>query len=109
DGRARAIAREIVRGLAPPPPPPWHRRDPEPPSLDPGQLHGIPSTDPRHPFDAREVIGRVVDGSRLQEFKALYGDTLVCGFAHLHGHPIAVLANNGILFSESALKGAHFV
>ena len=57
----------------------------------------------------REVIARIVDGSRFHEFKALYGDTLVCGFAHVHGHPVAILANNGILFSESALKGAHFV
>ncbi len=72
-------------------------------------LYGIIPKDPRHPFDVREIIARIVDGSQLHEFKALYGSTLVTGFAHLHGHPIGILANNGILFSESALKGTHFI
>ena len=66
-------------------------------------------TDPRRPYDVREVIARIVDGSELDEFKALYGTTLVCGFAHIHGYPVGIVANNGILFSESALKGAHFI
>jgi 3-methylcrotonyl-CoA carboxylase beta subunit len=73
------------------------------------ELYGIVPADPRTPYDVRDVIGRVVDDSELDEFKALYGETLVCGFAHVHGFPIAILANNGILFSESALKGAHFI
>jgi 3-methylcrotonyl-CoA carboxylase beta subunit len=73
------------------------------------ELYGIVPADPRTPYDVRDVIARVVDGSQFDEFKALYGQTLICGFAHIHGFPIAVLANNGILFSESALKGAHFI
>ncbi|MCH8188227.1 MAG: methylcrotonoyl-CoA carboxylase, partial [Proteobacteria bacterium] len=70
---------------------------------------GIVPTDPRKPYDVREVIARLVDGSELDEFKALYGDTLVCGFARILGYPVGIVANNGILFSESALKGAHFI
>jgi acetyl-CoA carboxylase carboxyltransferase component len=108
DAHALRIGREIVRHLSrrtsPAPP-----RNPEPPALDPAELHGVVPRDPRQGYDVREVIGRIVDGSLLHEFKALYGDTLVCGFAHLHGMPVAIVANNGILFSESALKGAHFV
>ena len=73
------------------------------------ELYGVLPTDTRTPFDVRDVIARLVDGSEFHEFKALYGDTLVCGFAHIEGIPVAVLANNGILFSESALKGAHFI
>ncbi|HXF77920.1 MAG TPA: carboxyl transferase domain-containing protein [Usitatibacter sp.] len=73
------------------------------------ELYGIIPSDPRHPFDVREIIARLVDGSEFHEFKALYGTTLVTGFAAIHGHPVAILANNGILFSESALKGAHFI
>jgi 3-methylcrotonyl-CoA carboxylase beta subunit len=76
---------------------------------DPSELYDIVPTDSRTPYDVREVIRRIVDGSRLHEFKALYGETLVCGFARVWGYPVAVLANNGILFSESALKGAHFI
>ena len=72
-------------------------------------LYGIIPKDPRQPFDVREIIARLVDGSELHEFKALYGTTLITGFAHIHGKPVAILANNGILFSESALKGAHFI
>ena len=73
------------------------------------ELYGIVPKDPRQPFDVREIIARLVDGSDFHEFKALYGTTLVTGFAHLHGYPVGILANNGILFSESALKGAHFI
>ncbi len=82
---------------------------PEEPAEDPEGLYDVVPVDPRKPYDVREVIRRVVDGSRFQEFKALYGDTLVCGFARIWGYPVAILANNGILFGESALKGAHFV
>jgi len=84
-------------------------REPEPPLLNPAELYGIIPADPRYPFDVREVILRIVDGSHLDEFKALYGKTLVCGFAHIQGIPVGIIANNGILFSESALKGTHFV
>jgi len=84
-------------------------REPEPPALDPEELYGVIPTDVRAPYDVREVIGRIVDGSVFDEFKALYGTTLVCGFARIWGYPVAILANNGVLFSESALKGAHFI
>jgi len=79
------------------------------PHYDPLELTGIVPADPRKPFDIREIIARIVDGSELDEFKALFGSTLVCGFAHLYGYPIGIIANNGILFGESALKGAHFI
>ena len=82
---------------------------PEPPAHDPEELLGIVPADARKPFDIREVIARVVDGSRFEAFKPRYGETLVTGFAHVHGIPCGILANNGVLFSESALKGAHFV
>jgi len=81
----------------------------EEPRYDPQELYGIIPADSRKPYDVREVIARIVDGSRLDEFRQRYGATLVTGFAHIHGHPVALLANNGILFSESALKGAHFI
>ncbi len=84
-------------------------RDPEPPAYDPSDLYGIVPPDTRVPYDVREVIARIVDGSRFAEFKELYGTTLVCGFAHIMGFPVGIVANNGILFSESALKGAHFI
>jgi 3-methylcrotonyl-CoA carboxylase beta subunit len=109
DPHALEIVREIVGRLGPRTPLPWPRRPVAPPAVDPGQLLGVVSADVRKPYDAREVIARIVDGSRLDEFKQLYGATLVTGFAHIHGHPIGILANNGILFSESALKGAHFI
>jgi 3-methylcrotonyl-CoA carboxylase beta subunit len=83
--------------------------DPELPLHDPAELHGLIPGDVRQPYDVREVIARVVDGSRLDEFKARYGPTLVCGFARIWGCPVGIVANNGILFSESAQKGAHFV
>ncbi len=79
------------------------------PRYDAEEIYGIIPTDTRYPYDIREVIARLVDDSDFQEFKALYGKSLVCGFAHLHGYPIGIVANNGILFSESALKGAHFI
>jgi acetyl-CoA carboxylase carboxyltransferase component len=85
------------------------RRDIEAPVYDPDELLGIASADIKVPFDAREVIARVVDGSRFSEFKPLYGSTLVCGWAHIHGFPVGILANNGILFSDSSNKGAQFI
>ena len=83
--------------------------EPEPPLHDPAEMHGLIPADVRQPYDVREVIARIVDGSRLDEFKARYGPTLVCGFARIWGCPVGIVANNGILFSESAQKGAHFV
>ena len=109
DAHALAIVREIAATLPPPPPPPWERRDSRPPSVDTESLLGVISADVRRPWDVREAIARIVDGSELHEFKQLYGATLVTGFGHIHGHPVGILANNGILFSESALKGAHFI
>ncbi|WP_428148983.1 carboxyl transferase domain-containing protein [Brevundimonas sp.] len=84
-------------------------REPRDPALDPAELYGLIPDDVRAPYDVREVIGRIVDGSEFEEFKSLYGQTLVCGFARIWGYPVAILANNGVLFSESALKGAHFI
>ena len=120
DEHALALGRSIVANLnRKPPEPPWDRRTPEPPAIpadpDPDTgaaaagLYATVSADPRRPIDVREIIARLVDGSRFHEFKALYGETLVCGFAHLDGYPIAIVANDGILFSQSALKGAHFI
>jgi acetyl-CoA carboxylase carboxyltransferase component len=109
DRQALQLAREIVANLDGRRPPEWAVQAPRPPALDPADLYGIVPADARLPYDVREVIGRIVDGSVMHEFKPLYGETLVCGFAHLNGHPVGILANNGILFSESALKGAHFV
>jgi 3-methylcrotonyl-CoA carboxylase beta subunit len=109
DTHALAIVREIVATLGPRAPRPWDTVATEEPVLRPDELYGVVPTDLRTPYDVREVIGRVVDGSRFLEFKAEYGPTLVCGFAHVHGHPVGVVANNGVLFSESALKGAHFI
>jgi len=82
---------------------------PQPPLYPTEELNGIIPEDPRKQYDVREIIARIVDGSELQEFKALYGKTLVCGFAHIEGYPVGILANNGILFSESAIKGTHFI
>jgi 3-methylcrotonyl-CoA carboxylase beta subunit len=109
DEHALAIAREIVRHLDPPPPLPWELASTEPPALDPADLYGLVPEDFKYELDAREVIGRIVDGSRFQEFKELYGETLVCGFARIEGYPVAILANQGILFAESSQKGAHFI
>jgi len=85
------------------------RGEPRPPAYDPDELYGIIPADVRSPYEVREVIARLVDGSEFDEFKALYGATLVTGFAHVWGYPVAVLANNGVLFSESALKATHFI
>jgi 3-methylcrotonyl-CoA carboxylase beta subunit len=110
DEHALAIARGIVANLhLPAPAPPWELADPEPPAVDPADLYEHIPEDFRRQADAREVILRIVDGSRFQEFKQLYGETLVTGFAHIEGVPVGILANNGVLFAESAQKGAHFV
>ena len=110
DEHALAIARGIVRNLhARKPDPPWEIAEPEPPALDPGDLYGLIPEDFRHQVDPRELIARLVDGSRFQEFKQLYGETLVTGFARIEGFPVGILANNGVLFAESAQKGAHFI
>jgi 3-methylcrotonyl-CoA carboxylase beta subunit len=110
DEHALAIGRQIVRHLARrKPDPPWEVGEPCEPSVSPADLYGVIPADPRQSYDAREVIARIVDGSEFHEFKARYGETLVTGFARLHGYPVGIIANNGILFSESALKGAHFI
>ena len=110
DEHALALARQIVRNLhRRKAEPPWDVLPAEEPLYDPDELYGIVPTDYAKGYDVRELIARLVDGSRLHEFKQLYGETLVCGFARIEGYPVAILANNGVLFSESALKGAHFV
>ncbi len=109
DLHALAIARRIVANLNRPKQPVAELRQPLPPRHDPAELYGIVPEDNRVPYDVNEVIARIVDDSAFDPFKKLYGTTLVCGFAHIHGYPIGILANNGILFSESALKGAHFI
>jgi acetyl-CoA carboxylase carboxyltransferase component len=110
DEHALALARQIVRNLhARKPEPPWEVAEPEPPAADPGELYGLVPEDFRHQADARELIARIVDGSRFDEFKALYGETLVTGFARIEGYPVGILANNGVLFAESSQKGAHFI
>ncbi|CAN5364013.1 propionyl-CoA carboxylase [soil metagenome] len=109
DEHALAICREIVRHLDPPRPSPWELAAPEPPELDPADLYGLVPEDFRHELNVREVISRIVDGSRFHEFKELYGDTLICGFARIEGFPVAILANQGVLFAESSQKGAHFI
>jgi acetyl-CoA carboxylase carboxyltransferase component len=110
DEEALAIVRSIVANLGRAPKAlPWERTATEEPLYDATDLYGIVPDDPRHSFDVREVIARFVDGSRFHEFKANYATTLVCGFARVMGYPVGIVANNGILFSESALKGAHFI
>ncbi|MEW1659095.1 MULTISPECIES: carboxyl transferase domain-containing protein [unclassified Streptomyces] len=109
DAHALRIVRGIVGTLGDRPPLPWSVRPVEEPKADPAGLYGAVPVDSRTPYDVREVIARIVDGSRFAEFKAEYGTTLVTGFAHVHGHPVGIVANNGILFSESAQKGAHFI
>jgi 3-methylcrotonyl-CoA carboxylase beta subunit len=109
DAHALRIVRSIVGTLGPRVPRPWDVVPAEAPLADPDELYDIVPTDSRTPYDVREVIARIVDGSRLHEFKAEYGTTLVTGFARIHGHPVGIIANNGILFSESAQKGAHFI
>jgi acetyl-CoA carboxylase carboxyltransferase component len=110
DEHALALAREIVANLnGSRPALPWEPAAAEEPLHDPDELLGIVPEDYRIGYDVREVVARIVDGSRFHEFKPLYGETLVCGFGHIEGFPVGILANNGVLFSESALKGAHFV
>jgi 3-methylcrotonyl-CoA carboxylase beta subunit len=108
DVHALHLARRVVGTLnrPSPPAPPYPVREP---LHDPREIYGVVPKDVRLPYDVREVIARIVDGSELDEFKRLYGTTLVCGFARIHGYPVGILANNGVLFSESALKGAHFI
>lgn len=109
DGHALEVARRIVSNLNRVKRPELALREPAGPLYNPAELYGVIPTDTRKPYDVREVIARIVDGSEFDEFKQLYGTTLVCGFAHIFGYPVGIVANNGILFSESALKGAHFV
>lgn len=109
DTHALALARRAVRGLNRRLPQTVTWESPEPPAYDPAEITGVVPPDLRTPYDIREVIARVVDGSRFDEFKARFGETLVCGFAHVKGCPVGIVANNGVLFSESAQKGAHFV
>jgi 3-methylcrotonyl-CoA carboxylase beta subunit len=110
DEHALALGRSIVRNLNRRPPPlPWDRTTPEGPAVDPAGIYGAISADPRRPVEVREIIARLVDGSRFHDFKPRYGETLVTGFGHIDGYPVGIIANDGILFSESALKGAHFI
>jgi len=109
DEHALALARRVVAHLADRASTPWEVAAPEQPVVDPADLYGLVPEDFRHELDPLELIARIVDGSRFHEFKALYGDTLVCGFARIEGHPVGILANRGILFAESSQKGAHFV
>ena len=109
DEDALAITRDIVENFVRRREPPFEVTAPEPPEYDPAELYGIVSPDNRRQYDVREVIARIVDGSRFHEFKAGYGETLVCGFTRIWGYPVGVVANNGVLFSESALKGSHFI
>jgi 3-methylcrotonyl-CoA carboxylase beta subunit len=110
DEHALALVRQIVRNLGGRRPElPWDIAPPQPPALDPADLYGLIPEDYRQPVDPRELIARIVDGSILEEFKPLYGETLVTGFARIEGMPVGILANDGVLFAESAQKGAHFV
>lgn len=109
DAEALEIVRSIVATCGRKPPVPWDVAATEEPAIDPSELYGVVPPDSKTQYDVREVIARIVDGSRLHEFKSLYGSTLVTGFARIHGHQVGIVANNGVLFSESALKGAHFV
>ncbi|MGD9347145.1 MAG: carboxyl transferase domain-containing protein [Candidatus Aminicenantes bacterium] len=109
DSHALEIARNIVETLDPPKKFPLDMAEPEDPYYDPEEIYGIVPTDVRKPYNIKDVIARLVDGSKFQEFKELYGQTIVCGFARIMGYPVGIVANNGVLFSESAVKGAHFV
>jgi acetyl-CoA carboxylase carboxyltransferase component len=109
DQHALEIARNIVETLDPPKKFPLDMVEPEDPYYDPEEIYGIVPTDVRKPYNIKDVIARIVDGSRFQEFKELYGQTIVCGFARIMGYPVGIVANNGVLFSESSVKGAHFV
>ncbi len=109
DEHALEIVRGIVATLPMAPVPPWEVRAPRPPAEDPNGLLDVVPLDTRTPYDVREVLRRIVDASALHEFKELYGTTIVCAFAHIGGHPVGIIASNGILFSESSLKAAHFI
>ncbi len=109
DAHALQLVRQIVGTLGPREPRPWDVEPVEEPLYPPESVYEVVPPDSRTPYDVREVIARLVDGSRFAEFKPLYGPTLVTGFARLHGHPVGIVANNGVLFAESALKGAHFI
>ncbi|MEY4978845.1 MAG: hypothetical protein RLZZ352_1115 [Pseudomonadota bacterium] len=109
DLHAIALARQAVKNLNARKVPPIAITDPVPPQYPAEELYGVIPTDTRKPFDVREIIARIVDGSDFDEFKSRFGTTLVCGFARIEGMPVGIIANNGILFSESALKGAHFI
>jgi acetyl-CoA carboxylase carboxyltransferase component len=110
DEHALALARQIVGNLhGRKPEAPWETSEPQLPAADPDELYGLVPEDFRHQADARELIARIVDASRFDEFKALYGETLVTGFARIEGYPVGILANNGVLFAESSQKGAHFI
>ncbi|HTW88853.1 MAG TPA: carboxyl transferase domain-containing protein [Candidatus Binataceae bacterium] len=109
DRHALEVARSILSNLGPMPVSPIVQAQPEDPYYDPAELYGIISNDPRKPFEVREVIARLVDGSRMHEFKSRYGTSVVTGFARLFGYPVGIVANNGVLFSESALKATHFI
>jgi 3-methylcrotonyl-CoA carboxylase beta subunit len=109
DAHAIGIARRIVATLKPPRHNALNMRAPREPLFPTDGIYGVVPVDGRKPFDVRDIIARIVDGSEFDEFKKLYGQTLVCGFAHVWGFPVGIIANNGILFSESALKGAHFI
>jgi 3-methylcrotonyl-CoA carboxylase beta subunit len=103
------LVRDIVAALQWPTTSSQETRQPAPPRFDPSEIGGVVGRDLKRPYDVRDVIARLVDASEFQEFKPAYGASLVCGFAHLHGYPVGILANNGVLFSESAVKGAHFI
>jgi 3-methylcrotonyl-CoA carboxylase beta subunit len=109
DAHALEIAREAIRNAAKIKKMTLKLETPRPPLYPAEEMNGIIPDDLRRQFDVRDIIARIVDGSELHEFKALYGKTLVCGFAHIEGYPVGIIANNGILFSESALKGTHFI
>ena len=109
DEHALQIVRDIVKTFPAPAPRAWDVIEPRDPDADPGELYGAVPADVQGQYDVHEVIARLVDGSEFHEFKREYGTTLVTGFARIHGHPVGIVANNGILFSESALKGAHFI
>jgi 3-methylcrotonyl-CoA carboxylase beta subunit len=109
DAHAIGIARRIVGTLKPPVRPNFNMHEPREPLFAAEEIYGVVPVDGRKPFDVRDIIARIVDGSEFDEFKKLYGTTLICGFAHIWGYPVGIIANNGILFSESSLKGAHFI
>lgn len=109
DAHALGILRSIIATVPLPEPAPWEVLESREPVVDPEQIYGAVPADERTPYDVREVIARIVDTSRFHEFKREYGDTLVTGFAHIWGHPVGIVANNGVLFGESAMKGAHFI